>query len=181
MIVDNSYFIGEILIAGLATTPIQNSVNLFIGKHEPVYLQKVLGYAFNKLFSEGLAADPVDARWTDLRDGAEYTDCNGFLNEWTGFKNDEKQSPIANYIYYWYERDNVTFTATVGEQEGKTDNAKSVSGGPKMTKAWNEAVNQTKVLHDYLLNAKDDTGMLIYPEFAIEQTKCFKRISYYGL
>ncbi len=181
MIIDKSYFIGEISIAQLGSIPVQDALTLFIDKREPEYLKKALGYAFAKLFSDGLAADVVEQRWTDLLEGAEYDDCEDITREWMGFQNDGKQSPIANYIYYWYQRDNITFTASVGEMAGKAENATSVSPAPKMIRVWNEMVKWNKSLYDYLLNKKDDAGELVYPEFKPEAVECLKRMNYYGL
>ncbi len=166
-LIDKTYFIGEITIAQLSQPAVQASLALFIGKREPEYLLKALGYSFKKLYDAGAAE--TDGRWYDLINGAEYTDRRGFLKKWTGLKNAELQSPIANYTYYWYQRDNVTFTAGSGEQEGKSDNATSVSSAPKMKRAFNEMVDQTWLLHDYLLHKKDDAGVLVYDEFDIKQ------------
>lgn len=174
MLIDKSYFFGEINIAGLGNIPVQNTLALFIGKREPEYLELVLGYAFNALFTAAMAVDPIVTRWSDLLNGAEYKNCKGFTKKWKGFKNTDKQSPIANYIFHWYDRDNVTFPTTTGEKEGKSDNAKSASSNAKMVRAWNEMIDQTALLHDFLLNKKDVSGTLIYPEFNVKEIECNK-------
>jgi hypothetical protein len=178
MLIDSTYFIGEINIAGTNSPAVLESLNLFIGKRETEFLEKVLGYGFANDFAAGLAADPAVARWTDLKTGAEYNNECGYLKKWKGFTNAALQSPIANYIYYWYMRDLQTFTSTVGEMESKSDNAGNADSSTKMIRAYNEAVSQVKVLHDFLLNKKDEDGALVYPEFAIKETECFESMSW---
>lgn len=49
-------------------------------------------------------------------------------------------SIIANYVYYWWMRNEVTQTAMVGEVMTTTENAVRVSPSGKMARAWNEMV-----------------------------------------
>jgi hypothetical protein len=45
----------------------------------------LMGYPIYKEFETGLAVVPTpEARWTNLRDGVEYTDYCGYLNNWRG-------------------------------------------------------------------------------------------------
>ncbi len=174
-LIDYTYFHSEINIAQKQSIPVQGAITSVITKYEPEYLKTTLGYAFWKLFNAGIA--DTSGRWYELRIGAEYNNCREYLKKWNGFTNAEKSSPISNYVYYWYMRENVTVTASVGEVEGKAENGKVVSPGPKMTRAWNEMVDQTQVLWDYLLYKKDGSGNLVYPEFAIEETECFEKVN----
>jgi hypothetical protein len=181
MLIDDTYFVGEILIAGLGYPPVQEALGTFIAKREPEYLKAVLGYGFYKVFSSGINNGQPEDRWNDLVNGSDYTDKCGMLREWTGLVNDGKQSPIANYVYYWFQRDNVTFTSTVGEMEGQSENATSVSPAYKMCRAYNEMVDQTEVLHDFLMNKKDGDGNLVYPEFKIKESECFQKINMFNI
>lgn len=166
-LIDNTYFIGEINIPGTTTTAVANSLALFIEKYEGRYLRDALGYSLMKLFIKGLEEVVVAQRWNDLRDGCEYTDANGVTQYWSGFINDDWESPIANYVYYWWTRDNNTFTTQAGEVASKPDSSNVVSPALKQSRAYNEMVDQTKLLWDFLTNHKDEAGNLVYPEFNI--------------
>lgn len=170
-LIDTSYFIGDINIAQLGQRTVINRVEQYIAKYEPVYLLKLLGYAFSKLFNEGREeAEPAE-RWTNLIEGDEYTNEQGITSKWTGFTNDALISPIANYVYYWYTRDNASQTTASGE---KSDNIKeSVNVGPAMKQvhAWNEMVMLNRELYSFLINKKID-GNRVYPEFDPEKVGC---------
>lgn len=73
---------------------------------------------------------------------------------------DLKESPIANFIYYWYQRSQVTNTGGVGESKTQTENAIPVSPGEKMASAWNKMVEMNVQMYRFL-NANKDT----YPEW----------------
>ena len=78
-----------------------------------------------------------------------------------------KASPIANFVYYWYMRNNHTQTASTGETKGKHENADTASIAVKLTRAWNEMSSWICELVDYL-NAKKDN----YTEWADQDVWC---------
>jgi hypothetical protein len=78
-----------------------------------------------------------------------------------------KQSPIANYVYYWYIRNNYSQTSAMGEVKSKTENADRHTPGLKMTKAWNEMSDWVWELRDYLDSKKTD-----YPEWEKQDVWC---------
>ena len=178
-LIDKTYFIGEINIAQLSQQAVRDNLTVFIGKREPEYLEKALGYAFYQEFLAGLTADVQ--KWKDIRDGAEYTNEDGFTKKWKGLTNTDKISPIANYIYYWFSRDLVTFSTGTGEKEGKSDNAGNTSSILKQTRAYNEMVDMTLQLQDFLLNKKDDAGALVYDTFDIDQVTVMKKANFLNL
>jgi len=181
-LIDKDYLVGEINIAQTQSVAVQQTIALFITKRETEYLKKALGYAFYKLFIAAIT--DTSGKWYDLRTGAEYEDADGITRQWTGFQNAGKQSPIANYVYYWMQRDNVTFTTSTGEKEGKGENADNASSAGKMRRAWNEMVDQTCVLYDFLLNKKDDDGNLVYDDFNYDEVECnelTKKVYLYNL
>jgi hypothetical protein len=181
-LIDSTYFIGEINIAQISQPSVDDVLTGFITKYETKYLNEVLGYAFAKLFSAGLTVTPtVDARWTKLKTGAEFTSGEGFLTMWPGFVNDDLQSPIANYIYFWFCRNNVSFTAGMGEVEGATENGSLTTGNTKLTRAWNEMVDMNCALYDFLMNAKNGDGSVMFPEFTIDAVKHFAKINPFGI
>ena len=180
MLIDKTYFIGEINVAG-ANVPgsaVLESLALFINKREPEYLELSLGYSFNELFQAGIA--DIDGRWFDLRTGTTYVDHKGITRNWKGLQQSGQLSPIANYIYYWYMSDAVTLTTTLGEMQTTSENAKVAASGFKMAKAWNEMAEQTKTMHDFLLNKVDDTGIIVYPEFSHREVRHNDVIKYIG-
>lgn len=121
-----SDFVGEIVIAN-ATTPtgagqtgsgVGTNLTWFINQYEPEFLNELFGTSFAALFVAGIAADPVDARWTAI------------LNI-PGFK-----LAIDRYIYYWYMRDQAEQTVGIGVGRPKSTNMVNVSGKDKVVKAW---------------------------------------------
>ena len=173
-LVDATYFIGEINIAQLGQKSVQDKLTVFINKYEPQLLTDVLGYAFYKSFKTAIDGDNPESKWIDLRDGAEFDDCNGIAKKWTGFKNTEKQSPIANLVYYWWQRDAVTATAGMGEIIPQGENSGRTSPYEKMRRAWNEMVDQICLLREFLTAKKD-----VYMDFDILKTKCVEKIGYF--
>ncbi len=166
-LIDSTYFIGEINIAQLGQQYVQEHLDNLISKYEPKYLRSVLGNAFAKLFDTGRNADSVEERWTKLISGDDYTDKHGIEQRWDGFTNEMLVSPIANYVYYWYTRDNATDTTASGEQTDTPIGAVGASPALKQSRAWNEMVAMNCRLHDFLLNKKDDNGDRVYPEFDV--------------
>jgi hypothetical protein len=65
---------------------------------------------------------------------------------------------IANYVYWFYQADNYTFTT--GSSEKKTDNAINANPDVKMVSAWNEMVNFNRSLHLFLVDQ-----IAVYPEY----------------
>jgi hypothetical protein len=274
MLIDRTYFVGELSIPNTSTPAIGSLVDLFIEKYEEKFLQSVLGYSLYKAFKAGLLVVPVAQQWTDLIEGVEYTDLNNQVRLWKGLVsqppsvlnaldalntiavqvgaggtydpvagsnsatipavlvgkdfiieqrgvgqlvageysivgnvltltsgvfaiNDiylyksatlaintstgtNKSSPIANYVYYWYMRNNHTQTASTGETKGKHENADYASVSTKLVRAWNEMSECICELVDYL-DAKKD----VYTEWADQDTwrvkRWFRRINEFNI
>jgi hypothetical protein len=260
-LIDRTYFVGELSIPNTSQTAVGGLVDLFIEKYEEQFLNDVLGYSLYKALKAGLQVVPVAQKWTDLIEGAEYTDTNSKVRFWKGLVsqpptvlnaldalntisvkvgaggtydpaagssgttipaalvgkdfileqrgvgqlltseysivgnqltlvsgqfavNDiyiyksatlaintstgtSKASLIANYVYYWYMRNNHTQTASTGETKGKHENADTASMSVKLTRAWNEMSAGVCELVDYLDARKDD-----YAEWADQDVWC---------
>lgn len=82
----------------------------------------------------------------------------------------DKKSLIANYVYYWYIRNNHTQTATTGETKAANENSTMASPALKMVRAWNEMSKWICELVDYLDAKKDD-----YTEWADHDVYCMRR------
>ena len=164
MIIDKTYFDGGTLnIPGTDQIAIQEKIADFISVYEPEYLQRALGYPLWKLFTAALPTPANPSRFYDLMNGVEYTDSCGNVQKWIGF-NTVLNSPIAMYVWYWYSRDNATYSTSQGEQKGKTENASNVSVMPKQRQYWNKMSKITHQLWDYLHNAKTN-GSPTFPEW----------------
>lgn len=160
-LIDQSYFVGELNIPSTANPSVLGLLNLFIAQHEEELLQSVMGYALWKAYRDGIAASSPDAKWTAIRDGAEYTSLQGYARKWNGLADaTKKKSLIANYVYYWYMRDKASLTTIAGEVDAKTDVAGPVSAATKMCRAWNEMVLMIEELVLFLQAKIAD-----YPEF----------------
>jgi hypothetical protein len=161
MLIDQTYFVGNLNIPGSESDPVLETLLWFIAKHEPVFLQKVLGYSLYKVYK----ADASDARIVAILSGAEYTDYNGNLRMLAPLVNTTtKESPIANYVYYWYMRNKATITTGVSEAKGVSENTVSVSPRQKMISAWNEMHNWMLDFLDFMY-VKNLASPQVYPEF----------------
>lgn len=163
---DSTYFIGELLIANVEKPAMQQLLGIVIGAREPEYLKKVMGYECYKAFEEGLSENEPEQRWLDVKEGTEYRDCSNRLKNWQGFVNDEKVSPIANYVYFWHQRNQITFSTSTGEKTTKGENSDNASSIAKLYRAWNTCSDLTYTLHALLQSKKED-GTAVYPEFDI--------------
>lgn len=170
-LIDNSYFVRGILITQIgdvnsATTSVLND---FIATYEPEFLRKALGYSFYKIMTE----NPTEQRFIDLIEGKEYT-LNGVTDKWEGFKNDQKLSPIANYLYVKYWQVNVQATGGLGIQVNNVEHAHTVSPAQKMTQAWSDMLYMLRKMYQFLYANQD-----LYPEFQIDQSEYFKPMNIY--
>jgi len=260
-LIDRSYFIGELNIAGSDRAPVQEVIDWFIAKYEPELLRRLLGVNLYNAFITGLQESSPDARWTDLLNGKEYTyggitkrwrgiisepgavvnvlqsvgsiavivgrgqlESNGYpaddpvagatnvnipssligkdfivvqrafgelradeyeivngtvfrLKNWTFGLNDtyffksatltinttaglNKESLIANYVYYWYMRNLQTQTTVSGEVVTTNENSSGVSAAHKAARAAYECDRWTWEMRDFL-NSNSST----YPEW----------------
>jgi hypothetical protein len=154
-LIDLTYFIGEINIAGTNKQEIADVVNHMIDKYEIIFLREVLGIKLYNEYKTGIAAGSPDQKWLDIRDGKEY-ELNGMWYRWRGLKEGSttltKKSIIANFVYFWYTRDVVSFQTPVSESSGKTENSVIVSPAQKQSRAWNEMVEGVNELVFFLSN-----------------------------
>lgn len=154
--IDTSYFFGDLSISQPTAT-----LQMMIDSKEPEFLIKLFGYELYKNYAVGIAAGSPAQKWLDLRDGKEYTTASGALTKWPGLRftvGTAKKSLIANYVYWFYLEDNITFTTASGQKKSDLP----INAGPdgKMIRAWNEMVNWNFQLHNFLTEHADD-----YPEY----------------
>ena len=136
MLINEEYFKGEIVIPNLNSVgngissqiASSNLVLLlsFIDKYEKRFLVSLLGRCCADEFYKEIEKGELSGKWLDLK--------NKLVDETL------KISPIANYVYYWYRRNDVSITTGIGEMETDSDNSVRVSSALKMCRAWNEMV-----------------------------------------
>jgi hypothetical protein len=254
MLINASYFVGELNIPKVSNTDVSEKLAWFINKYESELLTNLLGYSLYKAFMEGIVVDPMDSKWSDLLYGAEYN-YNGYTKYWKGIiqlplgsspsisnggtqsvvvgrghtydpvanastitippafvgknftlsqrgvgqlRTDEftvagntltltgstflsgdtyfynasysmeiagigeqpAKSMIANYVYYYWQRNEASQSSGLGEVATKTENSDRVSPDAKMVAAWNELSGWVAELICYL-----DATSLIYTDW----------------
>ena len=174
-LIDKSFFVKKLNIPNTGTTEVDEMVDSYIKQYEPQFLLKLFGYPLYKAYS----ASPIESRFTAINDGQEYTDINGMLNKWPGLivtvvtgPPVQKQSMIANYVYFKYRSENATQFTGIGEAIIGGENATMVNPRKKMALVWNEMSDQVKQLMQFL-----DANQTTYPEwnntYKIEALKSF--------
>lgn len=148
MLIDATYFIGQLNIAQVDQETVRENLDVFITKYEAKFLTQLLGKTLYDAFLIGLDDPQPDQIWTDLK---------GMLVDDT-----LKVSPIANYVYYFYSEDNATQTTGVSEVLAKAENASYYTPIRKMMRAWNEMVVRVRELRQWLTD-----NLVTYPDLVI--------------
>lgn len=152
MLIDLTYFSGEILIAQRSQLEVQEDLSKLIAKYEKKVLTDLFGKDMYTAFIAGIEEPSPLPKWTNLK--------NGVAGEWMGLTNADKLSLIANYVYFFYMRKENLQTVGIGTVETKADNAHKSSPVEKYVRAWNEMVDWICELHAYILaNASE------YPDY----------------
>ncbi len=148
IILDSSYFQGELHIAGLAkrSTSVgvsamiqavnENTLEWYAAKYEVEFLNNVLGRKLADNFINGLNDGGI---WDDLKD-ALIAQSGGFYF-----------SPIANYVYFYLNRRGRTQTTMKGEVKATQDHAVNVDDSDKLTKIWNDMYYDVKDFYSNFL------------------------------
>lgn len=158
MLIDQSYFVGEILVpnlTGVGPIPAGNveELNRFINKYEPDFLDEVLGQSLSAAFQAGISAATPEQRWVDLKSKLVNTT--------------RKESAIAGYVYYHFYRDRLSTSSGLGEIESTAENANVVINTDKMSRAYNDAVRKGRAVFEYV-----QANASTYPE--LDPTHFFK-------
>ena len=154
-LIDNTYFVDDISLPGLTTSGSKNvgmdkliddltigglSLTRFIKKYQTEYLNGLLGKKIAEAFVKGLLEIDNEI-WINLK--------NQLIDD------ELKQSPIANYVYFFIMRYGLTFTTSKGEKKGKSDYAIAVSSR-KPEFAWNRMVEMNfEIVNWFAKNQKD--------------------------
>lgn len=155
MFIDQTYFKNDIAIIFPDGT-YDFAQNDYLQKR---YLIDALGYDLYKAFIVGLEESVPLAKWTNLRDGAEYQveNVNGDLVtvKWNGLINDDKVSLLAYFMYYDLCK-SATYNSQFAEFYPVDENAEQSRGGAlrqKLSNAYNSGLD---------LYGKDIQGIMPY-------------------
>jgi len=178
-IINQTYFTGDLTIAGLDRPAVVERLTLFIEKYENEFLRNVFGYQLYKALKDQWADYPaIDQRWKDLFDGKEYeysgrpAQYRGLVFENTdGFSSGTGQimSPIANYVYWHWMKDQTSQTVGLGQVKNKSENAEVVSPATKQVRAWNEMSEWVDELYRFL-----QASYAVYPEYVPGNNEMWK-------
>ena len=137
-LIDKSYFTKELHIGDLSNTRdgSPDMLNLYIERYQKEYLTILLGNDLYNEFMAGLELEPVPQEWTDL------------LNEIVD--STLKVSPIANYVYYFWQQQNYTKNVGIGQVKNKAENSIVVRPYDQQVYAWNEMVKMSDKVFKYI-------------------------------
>lgn len=164
-LISSSFFVGEISIPNLQQETVSENLSYFITKYEKKCLIGALGYPLYKLVTG--AREGMEQRIKDLLDGIEY-ELNGKLTKWDGIIHGD-YSFVANYIYWYFMKNNATHTTGVATTKSNAAASISVSPAEKMLNAWNSMADDVSQMILFLRNKKTESGQLVYPEFDTNQ------------
>ncbi len=107
-------------------------------------------------YDASVATIPValPTKWANFINGAEFEfEFNGetITDKWIGLKNTSKRSLIANYVYFFHRRNNVSQNSGVGETVSTTENSKVINPMAKLHDAWNKMIDLSSCLQISLI------------------------------
>lgn len=164
MLIDKSYFVGDLDIPNTGDLPVSERVTWFIQKYEPMFLEKLLGYPLYKVFVAGLNVTPPvvpEQRFIDILYGKEYTDLNGLSRKWQGLI--ATDIPTLNLAggYVYRKPEYVTIGVTPSTISGVNTLAFDGTNGSADWRGWVPIITRVGVMKpgvDYSWNK--DTGVL---------------------
>lgn len=144
-LIDKTYFWGELKIdtglhrpsgtlLGEAAANAESEIDKYIIKHQKEFLRQMFSERYMESVNWELPSELVAL----IRDEDSIA----------------PTSPLANYVYYFYSRDNETMSTPAGEKTTVIQNTAFTSQVQKMVNAWNEMVKKVRNIHEKLYNAK---------------------------
>lgn len=152
--IDQTYFIRDIR---LPVDQVATELTQYINSYEPEILIYILGYDLYKQYIAGIGAGSPQAKWTALRDGKEY-EISGTYYKWRGFLNANKESLIANYVWYQFTKSDYWQT---GFRKLNTENAELINPRNQQAKVYNQMVDWIKEMDTFIINNSAD-----YPTYS---------------
>jgi len=142
-IIDLSYFKGNINVPNVEELNSGNAVKLetYIDKYGRLFMQHLLGYElfldFDSHTENGELKPTAPQIYKDLVDG------NG--SDFLGLRYTQglhKHSVIANFVYYFWLKENSTVQSGVGEVALNSKGAVSLNSINRQVSVWNEFINE---------------------------------------
>lgn len=144
-IITKSDFNTDIKIANKSDVAVNEDLTNFITKYEPRFLNMLFGSDFAALFVAGVTT--AEQRFVDLL-------------------TPDLRIAIANYIYYYYQRDQYAQTVGIGVVKTNPANAMLWSARDKVARAWEEM----KVISWHVqkfLKQDGESDVPVYPEWVV--------------
>lgn len=157
MLIDLTYFVGQITIPDRSSVVVQESLNQLIKIKEPEFLRSVLGV---KMYND-LLENQTDQKYIDLLRGVDFT-YKRREEHFSGLANpDTLTSAIARYVYCAWQENEWSTTFGSGEARSIGENSTQYNPLNKMLKAHNDNVTELHLMLDFIDSKKED-----YPLFS---------------
>ena len=143
------YFVNDPLkipnISGTGTIPeaLQAAVTRYITQYEKKFLRRLLG---DDLYDAMIANTAPTPRWVTLK--AQLVNST------------DKISPIANYVWYYYQKQNQVVITQSGDKKTSEANMSALINGGKYMEVWNQMVSDAEDFYDWL-----EDNAATYPEW----------------
>jgi hypothetical protein len=158
--IDETYFqkgltyIPNTIGTGAFQEAVINNVKNYIARFEPVFLKDLLGDDLYDAYIAGISVLPTPAaRWTALR--SQLLDSTN------------KISPIANFVYYHFQKNQQTQTTQSGDKKTNSPGMENSINSDKVCAAWNEMVKKCADIYDWL-----EENKATYPEWEGDLYTC---------
>lgn len=150
-VIDTRYFYsGELLLEGLsdgetsASKAMAAEMSRYIDRYGTEYLIKLLGYGKAVEFMKY-----ADTYGFDDDQEADDSVWHGLLKMLREYGGVDKTSPLANYVYFHYVRENQLLATGLGVVVADCNN-KVVTPVAKLTRVWNQMADMTLEVERYL-------------------------------
>lgn len=150
MLIDETYFTGRLKISNIEepspNNVVQENISTLIRRGQEELLTAFFGVKMYLDLIEKYQRDKdnLPQNYKDLLRGKDYTR-EGKTYYWKGLINDEnKTSLLADYIYIVYQLENVYQTTAFGQTRIEGKIGEIVSVVPKITKIYNEFIQQVQ-------------------------------------
>ena len=118
----------------------ENQFNELIAEIQKRVLIDLMGFPIYNEFDAGLQILPTEQKWLNLRDGVNYTNCNGNLTEWQGL--DYMLIPFVWVAYVEYLRNNVTAFSVVKQNTKNSERISDLGFRQELHRMDNEGITR---------------------------------------